>query len=191
MSLLTTEGARASRLQTLYLLHSAAVRRYAWGITHRREVADDVTQDVFLRALEGLGSYRGRDEEIRAWLFAIARNRAYDYVRVGRRCEPQDAGVISNVLSEVGPAGPDWGATTPVHAILADLPALQQQVLTLRYRDGLGVTETAAELSRTNDAIRHLEHRAFKRLRQRLALAALSTGTFAALIGTDWLLELV
>lgn len=56
------------------------VYRFAYHLTRNRSVAEDVTQEAFLRAYRFLGSYRG-EAKFSSWLFRIARNCAMDALR--------------------------------------------------------------------------------------------------------------
>lgn len=58
----------------------ADVYRFAWHLTRDRDLADDVTQDTFLRAFRFLDGFRG-DRKFGSWLFSIARNCAMDAMR--------------------------------------------------------------------------------------------------------------
>jgi RNA polymerase sigma-70 factor (ECF subfamily) len=56
----------------LFERHHVAIYRYLLRMTGSRETAEELTQDVFVRVLNGLEHYQQRDRE-RAWLFRIAR----------------------------------------------------------------------------------------------------------------------
>jgi RNA polymerase sigma-70 factor, ECF subfamily len=58
----------------------ADVYRFAWHLTRDRDLADDVTQDAFLRAFRFIEGFRG-DRKFGSWLFAITRNCAMDALR--------------------------------------------------------------------------------------------------------------
>jgi len=60
--------------------YQADVYRFAWHLTRDRTLAEDVTQDAFLRAFRFFGTYRG-DSRFSSWLFRIARNCAMDAMR--------------------------------------------------------------------------------------------------------------
>jgi RNA polymerase sigma factor (sigma-70 family) len=61
-----------------------ALRRYAYALLHDHAAADDLVQDTLERALSRW-SLRRADGELRAWLFAILRNRHIDAYRQARR----------------------------------------------------------------------------------------------------------
>src|ERR1700722_10760394 len=60
--------------------HQEAVRRLVGRYVHNEADAQDVAQQAFTRAFEGLPSFRG-DSTFRTWLYRIAVNRALDHVR--------------------------------------------------------------------------------------------------------------
>jgi RNA polymerase sigma-70 factor (ECF subfamily) len=66
--------------------YQADAFRFAWHLTRDRQLAEDVTQDAFLRAFRFLGGFRG-DRKFGSWLFSIVRNCAMDALRRERRGE--------------------------------------------------------------------------------------------------------
>ncbi len=66
--------------EDLVRLYQADVFRFAWHLTRDRTLAEDVTQDAFLRAFRFFGSYRG-DSRFSSWLLRICRNCAMDALR--------------------------------------------------------------------------------------------------------------
>jgi RNA polymerase sigma-70 factor (ECF subfamily) len=62
------------------------VWRFLWNLVGDRTVAEDLTQEVFLRAHRGLGGFR-EQARFSTWLYAIARNAAIDHLRRGQRAE--------------------------------------------------------------------------------------------------------
>ena len=58
------------------------VWNYAFLICKRTDLADDITQDTFLKAFRHLSTFRGQSS-VRTWLLSIARNTAYDYRKTG------------------------------------------------------------------------------------------------------------
>lgn len=68
-------------LASLYEEYYDRIVRYIFIRINDQSEAENLGGDVFLRALPSLGSYRGRSEQMRAWLFSIARNIVVDYQR--------------------------------------------------------------------------------------------------------------
>ena len=88
----TVQRARAGDLhafEDLVRTYQGEVYRFAWHLTRDRTLAEDVTQDAFLRAFRFIRGYRG-EQRFGSWLFAIARNCAMDALRA-HRVAPTDA----------------------------------------------------------------------------------------------------
>lgn len=66
--------------------YQADAFRFAWHLTRDRQLAEDVTQEAFLRAFRFLGGFHG-DRKFGSWLFSIVRNCAMDALRRERRGE--------------------------------------------------------------------------------------------------------
>ena len=72
-----------SEFDSLYRTHHADVHRFVFRFVQDASLADELTQDAFLRAYEGRGRFRGEAPE-RIWLFRVARNVCLDYLRSPR-----------------------------------------------------------------------------------------------------------
>jgi RNA polymerase sigma-70 factor (ECF subfamily) len=150
--------------------HAPAVRAYFRRALGRPDVADDLTQEVFVRVLRFAGGYeaRGRD---RAWLFAIAHRVLVDHVR---RADPVGPAAPAPV-DEPAPAVP---ATQEVRVVLQraldGLEALDRDAFLLAEVAGLSYAEIAAVLELSHAAVRSRVFRA--RLALRAALAPASKG---------------
>jgi RNA polymerase sigma-70 factor (ECF subfamily) len=133
------------------------------------EVAYDLVGDTFERAFASRRSFRGAaDEQGRAWVWKIARRelarhwetRSADQGKIAKlrleRPEPSDQEIheIEQMLAM------EKTVREHVPAALHRLSEEQQQVLTLRFFEGLGTEEIAAELSISNEAVRSRTHRA-------------------------------
>jgi RNA polymerase sigma-70 factor (ECF subfamily) len=123
------------------------------------DVVDDLVQDVFLAALQRLGSLRNA-RAFGAWLATIARNRAVDFYR--RRqdiAQPDDL-----------PA-PDRAGRAEALAVLAvirALPEAYRETLVLRLVEGMTGPEIAERTGLTPASVRVNLHRGMKKLREQL-----------------------
>ena len=84
-------------IETIYRLYFRDVCLFLQGLTRSEALAEELTQETFFRALDGLKDYDGK-QDVRAWLFTVARNAYYDHCRKARRTAPleaaaEDAGV--------------------------------------------------------------------------------------------------
>ena len=75
-----TKPAKAT-VSSLYEQYYDRIVRYIFIRINDQSEAENLGGDVFLRALQSLDSYRGRTEQMRAWLFKIAHNLVVDYLR--------------------------------------------------------------------------------------------------------------
>lgn len=141
--------------------------------------AEDLTQDVFVRAIQSIGSYRGADAggRYRAYLLRISRNLAIDRWRA-----QQAAGAVSylSVPEETMLRYPDTDSGPEATVISRDeygrllaaldrLPDAYCDVLRQRILCGQTVAEVGALTGRTANAVRQLQFRAMTALRRELA----------------------
>jgi len=120
------------------------------------DVVEDVTQEVFMAAMQGIGRYRAKSL-FRTWLTAIARHKVADYYRrQGRRPEgvPFD-GEIHNTSSS-----DNWEEHALVRLALYRLPSHYQEVLLLRFSEGMPFAQIADTLGISLEATKSRYRRA-------------------------------
>jgi RNA polymerase sigma-70 factor, ECF subfamily len=117
------------------------LRRYARGLTHDRDITDDIVQETLVRALRSEHLFQGTD--VRAWLYTILtnlnRNRLRSLVRAPRLSPIQD-----NDAADF--AGPELGGRD-IERALATLPEEQRSALLLIVLEGLTYREVAEMLA--------------------------------------------
>jgi RNA polymerase sigma-70 factor, ECF subfamily len=154
----------------LYNRYRHRVQCYVRSIVGRDGDCEDLTQDVFVRVFEAIGSYELRGIPVRAWLFKIAHHLAITSLQQRARQEAVDPRALGvRAEAALGAASvelpPESGA---LRQSLGQLPQGQQEVLALRYVVDLSGAATAAKLDRSHDAVRQLQHRALQTLRAEL-----------------------
>lgn len=144
------------------------VYRYAYVLVRNAQQAEDVTADVFLKAWRSRHSLRS-EASAQAWLFSIAHNSAMSLLRSQREvaqlddiAEQEDAS--ADLESEVF-AGMEAGR---LQAAIRRLTAEQQQVVFLRFFEGLHHEDVALRLGSNANAVRAVQFRALTRLRKLL-----------------------
>jgi RNA polymerase sigma-70 factor (ECF subfamily) len=143
-ALRTRDAEQAGRLVQQYHYR---LLRYLVYLTGRREAAEDLVQETWMRALERAGQYDGRSR-FEPWLFAIARNLAIDWLRRegrGALAESGDAPepAAGDAASPFAAAARSEDAVR-VAAALGGLPAAQREALLLRFQEELSLEEIAA-----------------------------------------------
>jgi RNA polymerase sigma-70 factor (ECF subfamily) len=155
--------------QGIFERHARAVRRYLYRSTGDAAVADDLTQEVFLRVLGAVARYDGRDREA-AWVFRIAQNLLRDAHRRARRS-------VEHAVSadRATPAMQDVGVD--LDRALARLPDEEREALLLGEVAGLTYAEIAGITAATVAAVRSRIYRARQSLRAELMPPAPLAGT--------------
>jgi RNA polymerase sigma-70 factor, ECF subfamily len=143
--------------------------------------ADDLAADVWLSMAQGLRSFEGDLAGFRSWVFTIARRRLADLRRTAarRNTDPvdpheffrahQDVGRSDLARSDTATAVIDrLSAQQAVDLITATLSPEHAEVLLLRVLGDLDVDHVAAVLERTPNWVRVTQHRALRRLAEKL-----------------------
>ena len=160
-------------LAEVYRAHLAPVYRFIYRRVGNRETAEDLTAEVFVKALQGLQPERA-PQAVQSWLYATARTTIVDYWR-RQGGETVDIAELEDMLSARG-GDEDRGEAQSarwVAALLAPLPERERRVLTMRFLRGYTLAETARELATSEGNVKVLQHRALKRA---AALGAVAVG---------------
>lgn len=123
------------------------------------DVADDLTQDVFIQAMRKLASLR-EPEAFGGWVAMIARNRAHDYHRQNRS--------QAELREDSAHASPPPPEAIRVLDIVKSLPEAYRDTLILRLVEGLTGPEIAERTGLTADSVRVNLHRGMKLLREKV-----------------------
>lgn len=155
----------------LYERHFDKIYRYVALRIGSQMEAEDVTQQVFLKALQSISSYKWRNIPFTAWLYRIAHNQVVDYLRKKTR-QP------TMVLNELRTTSDTNLQQTAEHKldmeqlILAtkQLTPAQQEVVSLRFTSDLPITQVARIMGKSEGAVKALQHSAIVALRKLLVV---------------------
>ena len=160
-------AAKPVGLRALYEETLPAIYRFIYGKVGNREEAEDLTSQVYLKALNGLDQSRDAISA-QAWLFQVARTTIADYWRAFYRLR-------SSSLDDLLAAGWDSPPATPSDAgdaeeraerVLARLSERYRDVLTLRFLLNLSLKETAARMNLSEANVKVLQFRALRKASQ-------------------------
>jgi RNA polymerase sigma-70 factor, ECF subfamily len=159
----------AEAFGVLYDRYVTSVYRYVFYRVRNEAEAEDVTSDVFMRALRAMPKYEPRQAFL-AWLYRIARNAVIDRSRRRASREQvsfEDALAHPNADQVVNPdagllAGSDASA---VRRAMRQLTPLQQEILVLRYVEGFDTKTISKLVGKRDGTIRGIEFRALTALR--------------------------
>ena len=149
------------------------VYRFVASRVNRPSDAEDLTQLVFVKALEALPRYESRGIPFGGWLFRLARNAVVDFTRTRHEHADLDA-VVYHGTHEPGPEDVALirQDLDEVEAALATLTDDQREAVTLRFFAGLSAREAAEVMGRQEGTIRGLQFRAIAALRRQLGIMA-------------------
>ena len=149
-------------VEALFARYREPVYRFLCRLIGDAAAAEDLAQEVFLRAL---GAAYAAGEHERAWVFQVARNLARDHAR-----RMAHRGPVGEPPDEASPFT-DRAVALAVHAAIGQLPDQDREMFLMREVAGLTYDEIALACDVTVDAVRNRLHRARLALRQALAPA--------------------
>lgn len=160
----------ADAWSAIYDRNFPKIYSYIYRRVGNHAAAEDLTSHVFLEALRGIGGFRYRGVSLLAWLYRIAHNLTCDHLR---------RHATHPVLSlDNGNGNHEPQVSDPTHQVdtwqdisraLQRLPDDHQQVLVLRFIEGLPTAAVAAIMGKRVGTVRVIQHRALGRMRRLLA----------------------
>jgi len=157
-------------LGELYDRYAQKMYAYIYRRVGDAALAEDLTSELFLRVLNAIQNERAWQDSFVAWLYRIAHNLVVDaYRRRPPPLVPLDDLPLESDAGDPEEAVQESADRTWLRAALGRLTADQQQVLALRYGEGLTAKETARITKKTVGAVEAMQHRALAALRRILA----------------------
>jgi RNA polymerase sigma-70 factor, ECF subfamily len=154
----------AAAFESLYRTHVGRIHALCLRLADDRHAAEDLTQEVFVRAWQKLPSFRG-EAAFGTWLYRLALNVAVSALRAGRMAPRETLAEAPEALERVSPAGgPELGLD--LERAIAGLPAGARAVFVLHDVAGLQHDEIAHQLGIAVGTARAHLHHARVRLRE-------------------------
>jgi RNA polymerase sigma-70 factor (ECF subfamily) len=154
---------------SLYDSHVGKVYGYLYKRLDQPADAEDVTAEVFVRAMRALPSFQVTGAPIGAWLIRIAHNLAVNHLKKqSRRQEVTFLDESRASAEDPAELALRQASFEEVSSVMEDLTDLQRQVIEFRFLRQLTVAETADRMNRTESAVKFLQHSAIRALRRRL-----------------------
>jgi len=161
-----------ARFADIYEEYFALVYAYVVRRVRDRSIAEDLTSDVFHKALANLPRFKWTGAPFASWLFRIASNLIAD--RAKRKAKtpatsedieliPQDSRKDSQSSLE------DVERQAQLFRLVDGLPEDQKRVVALRFAEDKSIKEISNELGRSEGAVKQLQFRALQNLRAKLA----------------------
>jgi RNA polymerase sigma-70 factor (ECF subfamily) len=170
----------ADAFADIYRTHNPGIVRFIDYRVGSRSVAEDLAQDVWVKALRNIGTveYQGRD--IGSWLTTIARNLVADYFKSARFRTASRKTIDDLIAERYEPVADDdpeaetaaaiqcRAAELLIGSLLDELTSDQRRVLHLRFWDELSTVETAAVMGKAVGAVKASQSRGCASLRRAL-----------------------
>jgi RNA polymerase sigma-70 factor (ECF subfamily) len=152
----------------LYNIYLDRIYRYVFYQVRDKMTAEDVTEEVFLKAWKAIKSCKGKEQTFSSWLYRIAHNQVIDNLRSQRKYLSTEMEPSAEVN------GPELEAEgkqerQEMLETISCLPQNQKQVIILKFIEGLDNQEIGKIMGKSQGAIRVLQMRALATLRQRLS----------------------
>ncbi|MFH1651526.1 MAG: sigma-70 family RNA polymerase sigma factor [Chloroflexota bacterium] len=152
----------------IYSFYLDRIYRYVYYQVRDKMLAEDITEEVFLKAWKAIRTCRGRESTFSAWLYRIAHNHVINSLRNRQKQSSlEDMEIIDNTqdptsISEIGQEYRD------LLDGIRHLPENQQQVIILKFIEGMDNREISRITGKTEGAIRVAQMRGLLTLRERL-----------------------
>jgi RNA polymerase sigma-70 factor (ECF subfamily) len=166
-------GGNGDAFASLFRLTLPSVYRYLYGRCGDVSLAEDLAQDAFVSGMRAISrSFKGGSSDFLAWMIRIARNRFLDHVKSGKvRWEV----VVDEMPVQLATGNPESEALASVEGVvlrraLARLTDEQQEIVMMRFFQGLQIAEVAGATGRTEGAVKALQFRALRALARILQL---------------------
>jgi RNA polymerase sigma-70 factor (ECF subfamily) len=156
-------------IEDIYAQHFMNVYRYALSLCRNKTIAEDITSETFIKAIDSIGSFKG-DCSVKVWLCQIAKNTYFSLLKkrkrealVGSEVEiPSEDLKLSEKLSNKESA-------LEIHRHLFNLEEPYKEVFSLRTFGELSFADIAVLFGKTENWARVTYHRSKLKLREALS----------------------
>lgn len=160
--------------------HLGSIYSFVFQLVQDGAVAEDVAQETFIKVWRSLDRF-DIEKPFRTWLFAIAKNTAYDWLKK-KRALPFSAFATAEAeepfehIPDVEPLPDELlmreDAASEVQAAIAGLPEPYRSLIVLVYQEGFSLHESAEVLGESYNTVKSRHQRAVLRLRKQFPQAA-------------------
>ena len=155
-------------LEKLYTEYFTTVYRFTLSISKNPDIAEEITQETFFRALKAVDSFKGKSS-LKVWLCQIAKNLYYTYMNKQKRCLPIDA----EHFSRDGTHSSEKiffqkTAVKQIHRVIHNMNEPHKEVFSLRFFGELSFSEIGELFNKTEGWARVTYHRAKLKIKEEL-----------------------
>jgi len=161
------EAAQRDRRGFVVLYEQNFERVYAYALKRvgRREEAEDVTSEVFHRALSNIEKFEWRGAPLAAWLYQIAAN---EISNRRQRASREKGTELKEEPKAREASAEDIEDQARIFRLVETLPEMQRRVVTMRFAEEKSTKEIACAIGKTEGAVKQLQLRALETLREKV-----------------------
>jgi len=153
-------------LKKLFILLNEPIFKYVYTrCGYNRETAEDITQDIFIKASEKRAQFNKNKSTLKNWIYIIARNYIIDLYRKKKGIISGYSDDIQEIITEQSTSD---GNEMMIETIIESLDKLKEQekeVVILRYIQELEIEEIAKIINKNHIATKVMIHRAIKKIK--------------------------
>ena len=153
--------------EKLYNSYYMQVYSYAVALTKNPELAEEIAQHTFVKALSSKAGYKGKSSEL-TWLCSIAKNLYYDEIRRNQKLAGIEAARNTPSGDDMERAVSDSDMAFRIHLVLHDLEEPYKEVFQLRVFGELSFAQIASIFRKTESWARVTYHRARLKIQERM-----------------------
>ena len=156
----------------LYDHYFGQIYRFVYSRLHDQDTAEDVTSEVFFKALRAIGRYKPSGHPFSAWLYQISVNAINDQYRSRKPASSLDTAVaVPDPQRPVAERVVDSSEAARVWAAIDDLPPQQRVAMSLKLGEDMKLAQIGAVMGKSEGAVKLLIHRGMIGVRQRLGVS--------------------
>jgi len=160
------KGGDGDAFARLYDMHIDRVYRHVYYRVNNNSDAEDLTQQVFIKAWEAIGRYKKTASPFLAWLIKISHNLVIDFYRARKVETYIDPDVTPNKIdTDPEHMAEIYFGQQYMRKAINQLQGDQQQVILMRFIEEFSYPEIAAALGKSEGAIRVIQHRGLAKLK--------------------------
>lgn len=158
----------------IYTAFLDRIFRYVFYQVKDKMIAEDLTEEIFIKAWRAISSYKGKRQSFSTWLYRIAHNHVIDYFRSNHHNESlamegfDNMDILGNVIDPEQEAEKYW-IQQELSELISCLPSQQKQVVILKFIECLDNREIEQIVGKSQGAIRIMQMRALATLQQKLS----------------------
>lgn len=161
----------ANAFGELYDHYFGQIYRFVYSRLRDQDAAEDVTSEVFFKALRAIGRYRPSGHPFSSWLYQISINAINDFYRSRRPTQSLDSAIaVADSQRAVADRVVDSSEAARVWAAIDDLPQQQRIAMTLKLGEDLKLAQIGEIMGKSEGAVKLLIHRGMHGVRHRLGV---------------------